>query len=50
MQHEKNNKVFWEEKELLPDGMEIVCETIRDNKAEFQESSITKQWNLDTVQ
>lgn len=50
MQYEQKNKLFWEEKELLPDGMEIVCEMIRDNKAEFQESLTTKQKNLDSVQ
>lgn len=46
----KKSKLFWEEKKLLPDGMEIVCEMIIENKAEFQESLITKQRNLDTVQ
>lgn len=50
MQYEQKSKLFWEEKELLPDDMEIVCEKIIDKKAESQESLITKQRNLDTVQ
>lgn len=48
MQYGKKASCFG--KKLLPDGMEIVCEMIIENKAEFQESLITKQRNLDTVQ